>query len=95
MNKILVTGFEGYGGRSDNPSAEIAKSIDGYETAGWQVVSRVLPVTNHNIRNNVVSLIDSFNPAAVLKVWFALKDLLPIIQGSRLPIMPENNTAAR
>jgi pyroglutamyl-peptidase len=66
MNKILVTGFEGYGGRSDNPSAEIAKSIDGYETAGWQVVSRVLPVTNHNIRNNVVSLIDSFNPAAVL-----------------------------
>ncbi len=65
MNNILVTGFEGYGGRSDNPSAEIALALDGQQIGGKQVTSAVLPVTNHNLRNNLVSLIETVNPSAI------------------------------
>lgn len=40
----LVTGFEPYGGMAHNPSAEIARRLDGAKIAGVPVVGRLLPV---------------------------------------------------
>ncbi|OED38639.1 hypothetical protein AB833_19115 [Chromatiales bacterium (ex Bugula neritina AB1)] len=71
MNEILITGFEGYGGRSDNPSAAIAEALSGREIAGHRLNTRVLPVTNHDIRENITSLIDELKPRAVLSLGLA------------------------
>jgi pyroglutamyl-peptidase len=41
---VLVTGFEPYGGLGRNPSADIARRLDGRRIGGQSVVGRVLPV---------------------------------------------------
>lgn len=40
---VLVTGFEPFGGETINPSAEIARSLDGRVIKGRRVVGGVLP----------------------------------------------------
>ncbi len=68
---ILITGFEGYGGRADNPSAEVASALDGESFGQSTVVGRVLPVTNHNLRENIIGLIDVHRPEVVLCLGLA------------------------
>jgi pyroglutamyl-peptidase len=41
---VLLTGFEGYGGRSANPSEEIVRGLDGAVIAGETVQGRCLAV---------------------------------------------------
>ena len=43
MQKILLTGFEPFGGDGVNPSWEIARTLDGTTVAGAQVVACQLP----------------------------------------------------
>ncbi len=71
MQKLLLTGFEGFGGRTDNPSAEVANALGGYKLDNAIVVSSVLPVTNHDLRSNLVSLIDEVEPFAVVCLGLA------------------------
>ena len=40
---VLVTGFEAFGGETINPSAEIARALDGKIIEGRAVVGAVLP----------------------------------------------------
>ena len=40
---VLVTGFEAFGGETSNPSAEIARALDGEIIEGRPVVGAVLP----------------------------------------------------
>lgn len=70
-NTILITGFEGYGGRADNPSSDVALVLDGASFGQSTVVGRVLPVTNYNLRENVVELIDLHQPDVVLCLGLA------------------------
>ncbi len=44
MKKILITGFEPFGGDDYNPSGEIARALEGYEYNGFTFVSSLLPV---------------------------------------------------
>jgi pyroglutamyl-peptidase len=60
--KLLVTGFEPFGGDEVNPSMEIAKSLDGMEINGYQVVARVLPVEWGTVRQRVEALMDEIQP---------------------------------
>jgi pyroglutamyl-peptidase len=53
--KILVTGFEPFGGDEVNPSGDIAKSLDGFEVAGHRVVSAIMPVEWGTVQSRVVS----------------------------------------
>ena len=69
--EALITGFEGYGGRSDNPSGEIATALNGTAIGGAIVHGRVLPVTNHNLRENIVGLIDELEPDIILCLGLA------------------------
>ena len=66
MQRILVTGFEGFGGRKDNPSAEVATALNGTGFENSIVVSRVLPVTNHDLQSNLIKLLEELKPAVVL-----------------------------
>jgi pyroglutamyl-peptidase len=44
MTRVLVTGFETFGGHDENPSALVAGALDGREIAGARVAARILPV---------------------------------------------------
>ena len=68
---MLLTGFEGYAGRSDNPSAMVAEALAGTEIAGETIVSVVLPVTLHDIRANIESLIDQYQPRIIVCLGLA------------------------
>lgn len=40
---VLITGYEGYGGRGANPSQQVAQALDGTTIAGHEVRGVVLP----------------------------------------------------
>jgi pyroglutamyl-peptidase len=44
MRSVLVTGFETFGGHDENPSALVARALDGREIAGARITGRILPV---------------------------------------------------
>jgi pyroglutamyl-peptidase len=69
--KLLLTGFEPFGGETLNPSGEVAKTLDGTLVDGYRVVSHVLPVEWGKARTAIESLIDEVEPILVLSVGLA------------------------
>ena len=65
--KILVTGFEPFGGESRNPSAEVAKALP--ETiAGAEIVKVILPVTRYEAVKAVEQAMERYHPDVVLSI---------------------------
>src|ERR1039458_8017337 len=64
----LVTGFSGYGGRGRNPSAEVAKALDGKAIAGLRVVGRVLPVSYAKLQPLLQDLFEELKPRVVVSI---------------------------
>ncbi|HVB09016.1 MAG TPA: pyroglutamyl-peptidase I, partial [Bacillota bacterium] len=64
--RILVTGFEPFGGSSVNPSGEIAKLMNGREVGGVATVGRVLPVRWYVAIQTVLDHIAGCRPDAVI-----------------------------
>jgi len=81
---MLLTGFEGYGGRSDNPSAMVAESLAGSVVAGEKIVADVLPVTMHDIRRNIETLIDRHQPRLIVCLGLAPGE--PMIRLEKLAV---------
>jgi pyroglutamyl-peptidase len=67
---ILITGFEPFGGMTCNPSAEVARALDGAEIAGRRVVGRLLAVDYARHRTQLEALLEAVAPA--LYVGFGL-----------------------
>jgi pyroglutamyl-peptidase len=65
-NKVLVTGFEPYGGRGRNPAAEIAGALDGGTIAGHTVIGRTLPVAFRGLAERLEALVDEMKPRVVI-----------------------------
>jgi len=63
---VLLTGFQGYGGRSANPSEAVARALDGARVAGTRVAGRVLPVEYAELRARIERLVAEHRPVAVL-----------------------------
>jgi pyroglutamyl-peptidase len=63
---VLVTGFEGYGGRGFNPTAEIAATLDGERIAGQAVAGAVLPVAYATLADALGRLLREHRPRAVI-----------------------------
>jgi len=63
---ILVTGFAPFGGERTNPSWEVAKRLDGMETAGGTVKAQRLPVNCTRAARRMSEMIEELRPAAVL-----------------------------
>jgi len=68
VGMILVTGFQGYGGRSANPAEAVAMALDGTAIAGMAVRGVALPVEFHAVRRIVPDLIDALRPRIVLSL---------------------------
>lgn len=68
---ILVTGFEPFGGHTVNPSADLAKALDGRVFGGATVGAAVLPVHHREAAARAVTLVDELHPDAVLHFGLA------------------------
>ncbi|MGB3833253.1 MAG: hypothetical protein WA975_15480 [Mesorhizobium sp.] len=65
---ILVTGFQSYGGRLQNPAEAVARALDGTRVAGLSVTGRTLPVDFHAVQRQVPQLIDDLAPRVILSL---------------------------
>ena len=66
VNKVLVTGFEPYGGRGRNPAAEIAGALDRSTIAGHTVIGQTLPVAFRGLAERLEALVDEVTPRVVI-----------------------------
>ncbi|VXC58063.1 Pyrrolidone-carboxylate peptidase [Enterobacterales bacterium 8AC] len=68
MQKVLITGFEPFGGERVNPSWEVVKQLDQREVAGARVVARQLPCVFGEALTVLNAAIDESQPVLVLAV---------------------------
>ena len=68
---ILVTGFEPFGPHVSNPSADVAKALDGMDVGGVTVRADVLPVHHAEAAARVARLVIEAAPLAVVHVGLA------------------------
>lgn len=80
MKKILISGFEPFGGESVNPALEAVRVLEGRIIAGAKVVTRALPVVGDRCIDGVISAVKEVDPAVVIAVGQA---------GGRVDINPE------
>lgn len=67
----LVTGFEPYGGMNLNPSAEIARRLDGARIGGIPVIGRLLPVDIAKLNGALKAALADLDPVAVILLGLA------------------------
>lgn len=63
---ILLTGFQGYGGRAINPAEESVKALQGTEILGHEIHGAILPVGYDRLASRIRSLIARIDPGIVL-----------------------------
>lgn len=63
---MLLTGFEGYGGRGLNPAAEVVRTLDGEAIMGTQVMGAILPVSYASLAGNLRDLVRRHRPKGVI-----------------------------
>ena len=68
---LLLTGYEPFGEHDRNPSAEVARELDGREISGHEVVGEVLPVEFERAGEEMERLIDRHDPAVVVATGLA------------------------
>lgn len=68
---LLCTGFEPFGEHEANPSATVARRLDGDEVAGHRVVGAVLPVEFDAVDDRLRSLVAEHEPAVILATGLA------------------------
>ncbi|SDR59962.1 pyroglutamyl-peptidase I Cysteine peptidase. MEROPS family C15 [Rhizobiales bacterium GAS191] len=66
MPEILLTGFEAYGGRKLNPSAELTNALDGSKIGGSAVRGLLLPVSFAAAKAPLEDAIAEFRPSLVV-----------------------------
>lgn len=66
MKKILITGFEPFGGATINPALEAVKLLDGVKLDGGEIVVCEVPVTRFKSIQTVINAIETHQPSAVI-----------------------------
>ena len=64
----LLTGFQPYGGRGINPSAEVVRRLDSSEIGSVRVVGRTFPVSYRTLEQNIEQAIAELDPVAVINL---------------------------
>lgn len=64
--QVLLTGFQGYGGRALNPAEEVVRRLDGSGIGGIRVQGQVLPVSYRELEPCIRQLIAETDPVAVI-----------------------------
>ncbi|EKO3852976.1 pyroglutamyl-peptidase I [Vibrio harveyi] len=68
MKKVLITGFEPFGGESINPAFEAVKRLNGRKLDGGEVVMCQVPVTRYESIEAVIESIELHQPDIVITV---------------------------
>lgn len=68
MKKVLITGFEPFGGASVNPALEAVKRLDQVQLDGGEIVICQVPVTRYEAIRAVMSAIELHQPNIVITV---------------------------
>lgn len=68
MKKVLITGFEPFGGASINPALEAVKALDGLKLEGGVIVTCQVPVTRYESIRAIVDAIETHQPSIVITV---------------------------
>lgn len=68
---LLCTGYEPFGDHEANPSAQVARELDGETLAGHEIVGDVLPVEFDRVADELAALVDEHDPAAVVATGLA------------------------
>ncbi len=85
---VLLTGFEPFGGDALNPSANLARDLDGTTIAGHRVVGRVLPVdTNAVVPAFHAALAEAGGPALVLGLGLAVRRVSLAIERTAVNVL--------
>ncbi|MFX1368807.1 MAG: hypothetical protein ACFFAY_09435 [Promethearchaeota archaeon] len=66
MGSILVTGFEPFDGYSINPSAELARKLNGRTVNGFKIVGEVLPLDYTRALGDLDKILTKHKPAYIL-----------------------------
>ncbi|MHA2827550.1 pyroglutamyl-peptidase I [Vibrio harveyi] len=72
MKKVLITGFEPFGGESINPALEAVKRLNGRKLDGGEVVMCQVPVTRYESIEAVIESIELHQPDIVITVGQAV-----------------------
>jgi pyroglutamyl-peptidase len=84
LRAALVTGFEPFGGHGLNPSAELAKKIDGKTVAGTPVAGRILPVDIEKIGGAIAAVLDEVDPIVVINLGLVAGE--PVVRLERVAL---------
>ncbi|MBI3310512.1 MAG: pyroglutamyl-peptidase I [Serratia liquefaciens] len=68
MQKVLITGFEPFGGERVNPSWEVVKQLNDMELSGARIIARQLPCIFGAALEALNAAIDEVQPAMVLAI---------------------------
>lgn len=71
MKKLLLTGFEPFLDNPINPTASIAKDLDGEEMNDYQVIGKVLSVNFQKSGHELIELIKKYDPDVVISLGLA------------------------
>lgn len=80
QKKVLVTGFDPFGGEPVNPAFEVLKLLDGKTLAGHSIATQEIPTVRHKSIAVLEKAIDRHDPALIVAVGQA---------GGRFEITPE------
>ncbi len=92
---VILTGFEPYGGRALNPSAEIVQALNGQEISGAGIAGHVLPVSLERLPRHIEEILSGPEPAAVVNLGLAPGE--PMIRLERIGVnlaefeLPDND----
>lgn len=68
---VVITGFEPFGGDSQNPSSQIVKILDGTSIDGYSVIGIELPVDELNANKIIENYIIQYKPKVVISIGLA------------------------
>lgn len=68
MKKVLITGFEPFGGDAINPALEAVKRLEGAAIEDAMIVTCPVPVIRHKSVNTVIDAIEAHQPDCVITV---------------------------
>lgn len=72
MKKVLVTGFEAFGGDDDNPSKRVVEFVTGLEIPDCQINSLVLPVAFASSWDSFLACTTDYQPDIILSFGLSI-----------------------